>query len=80
MVITMQPRFSHGQIRYDTALLFEQAHKKILPFQQVQQDLKVQPDLKGLKNILLDSWHLMQNQPNLRDIFNEYPLISYRKG
>ena len=47
MVITMQPRFSRGQIRYDIALVFEQAHKKILPFVT-----QVQPDLKGLKNIL----------------------------
>ena len=56
MVITMEPRFSHSQIHYDTALVFEQAHKKILLFV-----MQVQPDLKGLKNILLDSWLLMQN-------------------
>ena len=53
----------------------EQAHKKILPFV-----MQVQPALKGLKNIqLLDNWHLIQNQPNLRDIFKESPLISYTK-
>ena len=69
MVITMEPR------RYDTTLVFEQVHKKILPFVT-----QVQPDLNGLQNILLDSWHLMQNQRNLRDIFKECPLISYRKG
>ena len=39
-----------------------------------------QSTLKGLKNILLDNWHLIQNQPNLREIFKESPLISYTKG
>ena len=34
----------------------------------------------NLKNILMDKWHLIQNQPLPREIFREPPLISYRKG
>ena len=39
-----------------------------------------QPSLPGLKNILMEKWHLIENQPLLREIFKEPPLISYRKG
>ena len=28
----------------------------------------------------MDKWHLIQNQPLLREIYKEPPLISYRKG
>ena len=28
----------------------------------------------------MNKWHLIQNQPKLREIFKEPPLISYRKG
>ena len=34
----------------------------------------------NLENILMDKWHLIQNQPLPREIFREPPLISYRKG
>ena len=52
----------------------QKAHKKILPFvTQFQQSLPC------LKNILMDKWHLIQNQPLLREIYKEPPLISYRK-
>ena len=51
-------------------------HKKILPFVT-----QFQPSLyQNLKNILMDKWHLIQNQPLPREIFREPPLISYRKG
>ena len=36
--------------------------------------------IPNLKNILMDKWHLIQNQPLPREIFREPPLISYRKG
>ena len=49
--------------------------KKLLPFVT-----QFQPSLLNLKNILMDKWHLIQNQPKLREIFKEPPLISYRKG
>jgi len=51
------------------------ARKKILPF--VRQYHPASPNLKG---ILMGKWHLIQNQPHLRNIFKEPPLLSYRKG
>ena len=38
------------------------------------------PALPSLKKILTGKWHLIQNQQQLREIFKESPLISYRKG
>ena len=49
--------------------------KKILPFVTTYH-----PTLRNLKNILMSKWHLIQNQPLLREIFKEPPLISYEKG
>ena len=51
------------------------ASKKILPFVT-----QYHPALPNLKNILMGKWHLIQNQPYLRNIFKEPSLISYRKG
>ena len=51
------------------------AHKKILPFVT-----QYHPALPNLKKILMRKWHLIQNQPCVRNIFEEPPLISYRKG
>ena len=51
------------------------AGKKILPFV-----IQYHPTLLSLKRILMGKWHLIQNQPLLREIFTEPPLISYRKG
>ena len=53
----------------------QKAHKKILPFVT-----QFHPSLPFLKNILTEKWHLIQNQPLLREIYKEPPLISYRKG
>ena len=39
--------------------------KKILPFVT-----QYHPALPNLKNILMGKWHLIQNQPYLRNIFN----------
>ena len=33
----------------------------------------------NLKNILMNEWHLIQNQPLLREIYREPPLIQQRK-
>ena len=52
-----------------------EARKRILPF-VTQYHLA----LPNLKNILMGKWPLIQNQPYLRNIFKEPPLISYRKG
>ena len=51
------------------------AQKKILPFVT-----QYHPALPNLKKILMGKWHLIQNQPQLRNIFKEPPLLSYRKG
>ena len=51
------------------------ARKKILPFVT-----QYHPALPNLKEILMGKWHLIQNQPQLRNIFKEPPLLSYRKG
>ena len=50
----------------------QKAQKKILPFVT-----QFQPSLPCLKNILMDKWHLIQNQPLLRETYKEPPLISY---
>ena len=49
------------------------ARAKILPF--VTQD---HPALPNLKETLMRKWHLIDNQPQLRNIFKEPPIISYR--
>ena len=38
------------------------------------------PALPNLKNILMSKWHLIQNQPLLREIYNEPPIISYKRA
>ena len=40
---------------------------------------KYQP-VPNLKNVLMEKWHLIQNQPSLRQIFKEPPLISYKRS
>ena len=44
-----------------------EVRKKILP-------------LPNLKNILMSKWHLIQNKPVLREIYNEPPIISFKRG
>ena len=41
--------------------------KKILP-------------LPNLKNILMSKWHLIQDKPLLREIYNVSPIISFKRG
>ena len=53
----------------------QKAQKKILPFVT-----QFHLSLPCLKNILTERWHLIQNQPLIREIYKEPPLISYRKG
>jgi len=36
--------------------------------------------LPNLKDTLMGKWHLIDNQPQLREIFKESPIISYHKG
>ena len=48
---------------------------RILPFVT-----EYRPSVLNLKNILIGKWHLIQNQPLLREIYKDPPLLSYRKG
>ena len=52
----------------------QKARKRVLPF------MTISSSLPCLKNILMEKWHLIQNQPLLREIYKDPPLISYRKG
>ena len=49
--------------------------KKILPFVT-----QYHPALPNLNNTLMGKWHLIQNQPHLREVFKEPPILSYHKG
>ena len=49
--------------------------KDILPFVT-----QYHPGVPHLKKVLLEKWHLIQNQPSLRQIFKEPPLISFKRG
>jgi len=49
--------------------------KIILPF-----ITEYRPSVPNLKNILMSKWHLIQNQPLLREIYKDPSLLSYRKG
>ena len=53
----------------------QKAHKKILSFVT-----QFQPSLPCLKNIVMDKWYLIQNQPLLREIYKELPLIKTIKA
>ena len=37
------------------------------------------PSVPNLKNILMNKWHLIENQPLLREIYREPPLIQKKK-
>ena len=60
--------------RENTLTQTQKARKRILPFVT-----QLHPSLPCLKNILMAKWHLIQNQPLLREIYKDPPLISYRK-
>ena len=49
-------------------------NKRILPFVT-----QFQPSLPNLKQILTSKWDLITNQPLVKEIFEEPPLISYKK-
>ena len=58
-----------------SALLNKQkTHKGILPF------VTEYRPMPSLKNILMAKWHLVKNQPVLREIFKDPPILSYKKG
>ena len=49
--------------------------KQILPFVTTYH-----PSVRNLKNILMQNWNLIQNQPLLKNIFKDPPIISYKRG
>ena len=38
------------------------------------------PGVKNLKQILMQHWSLIQNQPLLKTIYKTPPIISYKRG
>ena len=53
----------------------EKENKRILPFVT-----QYQPAVPNLKQILMKHWHLIEQQPLLREIYKDPPLISYKRG
>ena len=53
----------------------DKTQRKILPFVT-----QYHPAVPNLKKILMSKWHLIQNQPLLREIYKEPPIISYKRG
>ena len=53
----------------------QRVHKRILPFL-----MHFHPSLSCLKHILMEKWHLIQNQQLLREICKDRLVNSYRKG
>ena len=51
-----------------------EVRKKILPFVTTYH-----PALQNLKNILMSQWHWIQDQLLPREIYNEPPIISYKR-
>ena len=39
-----------------------------------------QPSVPNIKQALMNKWHLIQNQPLLRQMFKEPPITSFKKG
>ena len=53
----------------------QKQNKRILPFVT-----QYQPSVPSLKQILMKSWHLIEQQPLLSEIYKDPPLISYKRG
>ena len=53
----------------------KKGHERLLPFVTTYH-----PAVKHLKQILMEHWSLVQNQPLLKTIFEKPPIISYKKG
>ena len=49
--------------------------KKILPFVT-----QYNPSVPNLKKILMSKWHLIENQPLLKEIYQDPPIVSYKRG
>ena len=53
----------------------DKTHRKILPFVT-----QYHPAVPNLKKIIMSKWHLIRDQPLLREIYKEPPIISYKRG
>ena len=53
----------------------QKMRKDILPFVT-----QYNPAVPNLKSILMSKWHLIENQPSLREIYQAQPIISYKRG
>ena len=53
----------------------QKTRKNILPFVA-----EYRPSVLYLKTIQMSKWHLIENQPLLREIYKDPSLLSYRKG
>ena len=42
--------------------------------------IPAQPSVSSIKEVLMEKWNLIQNQPLLCQIFKEPPIICYKKG
>ena len=49
--------------------------KDILPFVT-----QYRPSVPNIKQALMKKWHIIQNQTLLREIFEESPIVSFKKG
>ena len=61
--------------RESAPLKHNKEKKEVLPFVT-----QYQPSVSTLKEVLMEKWNLIQNQPLLRQIFKEPHIISYKKG
>ena len=64
-------------IERESALLKhdKKEEKEILPFMT-----QYEPSVSTFKEAVMKKWNLIQDQPLLRQIFKEPPIISYKKG
>ena len=53
----------------------KKTHEGIIPFVTTYH-----PALKNLKQLLMQEWSLIHNQPMLKNIYKTPPIISYRRG
>ena len=71
----IQTTLSDFTVEDRTQALRQKQNKTILPFVT-----QCHPAVPNLKPILVNSWHFITQQPLLNNIFNEPPLISYKRG
>ena len=61
-----------------------QERMSALQNQNVQENItvrdRVSPSVLNRKKIIMHKWYLIENQPLLREIFKDPPIISYKRG